>query len=338
MMHVSGCLFTHLLLVQKSFVVFQVNIIFCYFFVRFSYTYYINLSIYLNNNTKQKKIQNNFCMRCLISHHHQFFSLIGRKDILNGILGSNLVSFQSYNYARHFSSNCTRILGYEYTPAGIDANGSIVGLGVHPIGIDVQRVRHHCHRPGVRPKMKAIRAKYGPDMKIIVGRDKLDPVKGVLQKLESFEQFLKNYPEWVGRAMLIQVTSPGVVDCPPKLETKAAEAVNRINSRYGSLSFQPVHHYHQHIDRDEYYALLSVADVLLVTPLADGMNTTSLEFVVAQEETNKSPMVLSEFTGTAGSLSAAEIVNPYDYAQIADALHDCLVMSNEEKEERFKVK
>ncbi|KAI7848686.1 glycosyltransferase family 20-domain-containing protein [Circinella umbellata] len=265
-----------------------------------------------------------------------FRTLPRRKDILKGMLGSNLVSFQTYNYARHFSSNCTRILGYEYTPSGIDANGTIVGLGVHPIGIDVQWVRKHCHRPGVKPRMKAIRAKYGPEMKIIVGRDKLDPVKGVLQKLESFEEFLKNYPEWVGRAMLIQVTSPGVVDCPAKLETKAAEAVNRINSRYGSLSFQPVHHYHQHIDRDEYYALLSVADVMLVTPLADGMNTTSLEFVVAQEETNKSPLVLSEFTGTAGSLSAAEIVNPYDYAQVADALHACLVMSQEEKEERFK--
>ncbi|KAI9499125.1 glycosyltransferase family 20-domain-containing protein [Zychaea mexicana] len=263
-----------------------------------------------------------------------FRCLPRRKDILLGMLGSNLVSFQTYNYARHFSSNCTRILGYEYTPAGIDANGSMVCLGVHPIGIDVQRVREHCHRQGVQPKMEAMKAKYG-DKKIIVGRDKLDPVKGVLQKLDSFEQFLKMFPEWRDRCVLIQVTSPGVIESP-KLEAKAIEIVNRINAEYGSLEFSPVSYFHQHIDRDEYYALLCVADAMLVTPTSDGMNTTSLEFVVAQEETNKSPLVLSEFTGTAGSLSAAEIVNPWDYAQVADALYTCLAMSDEEKQQRFK--
>ncbi|KAI8148422.1 glycosyltransferase family 20-domain-containing protein [Fennellomyces sp. T-0311] len=262
-----------------------------------------------------------------------FRCLPRRKDILLGMLGANLVGFQTYNYARHFSSNCTRILGYEYTPAGIDANGVMVRLGVHPIGIDVKRVRHNCHRPGVQPKMYAMVEKYR-GKKILVGRDKLDPVKGVLQKFDSFEYFLKSYPEWRDRVVLIQVTSPGVVESS-RLEIKLAEAVNRINSQYGSLEFSPVHHFHQHIDRDEYYALLSVADVMVVTPTSDGMNTTSMEFVVAQEQTKQSPLVLSEFTGTAGGLSAAEIVNPWDYAEVAAAIHTCLTMSDEEKQERF---
>lgn len=115
------------------------------------------------------------------------------------MLGANLVAFQTYNYARHFLSNCTRILGYEYTPSGLEANGNLVSIGIHPIGIDVDRVRQNCLHPGVQPKLNVMREKY-KGKKIIVGRDKLDPVKGVLQKLESFEKFLQDYPEWRNKA------------------------------------------------------------------------------------------------------------------------------------------
>lgn len=264
-----------------------------------------------------------------------FRCLPRRRDLLLGMLGANLVSFQTYNYARHFASNCVRILGFEYTPNGVDANGNIVSLGIHPIGIDVDRTRKHCLSPGVEPKMRAMREKY-KDKKIVVGRDKLDPVKGVLQKLDSFEKFLQDYPEWRDKVVLIQVTSPGVVGSP-RLDTKMAEAVNRINSKFGSLEFSPVQLFHQHIDRDEYYALLTVADALLVTSTADGMNTTSLEFIVAQERGNYAPLILSEFTGTARSLSAALIVNPYDYADVAAAIDESLTMSEEDKREKFLV-
>ncbi|KAI8394303.1 glycosyltransferase family 20-domain-containing protein [Radiomyces spectabilis] len=262
-----------------------------------------------------------------------FRCLPRRKDILSGMLGANLIAFQTYNYARHFSSNCTRILGYEYTPSGIDANGVMVALGIYPIGIDVERTKYNCSRPGVAPKAQAIREKYG-DKKIIVGRDKLDPVKGVVQKLESFEKFLTDYPEWRDKVVLIQVTSPGVIDAA-RLENKAAELVSRINSKFGSLEFCPVAHFHQHIDRDEYYALLEVADIALVTPITDGMNTASLEYVVAQEKRH-SPLILSEFTGTARSMSAAVIVNPWDYAGVARAISECLTMSDEEKLIKYK--
>ena len=98
----------------------------------------------------------------------------------------------------------------------------------------------------------------------------------------------------------------------PKLESKVSELVSRINGSFGSLEFAPVHHYHQHLDQDEYFALLSVADLALITSVRDGMNTTSHEFVVCQQD-NKAPLILSEFTGTAGSLSAAVLVNPWDY-------------------------
>ncbi|RUO95417.1 hypothetical protein BC936DRAFT_144096, partial [Jimgerdemannia flammicorona] len=238
----------------------------------------------------------------------------------------------TYSYSRHFISSCTRVLGYESTPKGVDAHGHVIAVGTFPIGIDADRVNVYRKEPGVMPKMNAIREMYA-GKKIIVGRDKLDLVKGVMQKLAAFEKFLIDYPEWRNKVflhvhvysplwlqpspinaqqvVLIQVTSPALRDSP-KLETKVSELVSHINGTYGSLEFTPVHHYHQHIDRDEYYALLSVADIGLITSVRDGMNTTSLEYIICQQE-NQGPLILSEFTGTAGSLSSAIMVNPWDY-------------------------
>lgn len=264
----------------------------------------------------------------LLLHHST-----DRKEVLLGILGANVVAFQTYNYARHFASNCTRILGYEYTPSGILANGLLIQIEIYPIGIDVERTRYHCHRPGVAPKAKAIRERYA-GKKIIIGRDKLDPVKGVLQKLEAFETFLTDFPAWRDRVVLIQVTSPGVLGAT-ELENKVSEIVARINAKFGSLEFTPANLFNQHIDRDEYYALLEVADIGLVTPIIDGMNTASFEYVVAQEQ-HHSPLILSEFTGTANSMGAAVIVNPWNCKEVARAIEECLSMSEEEKTLKYK--
>ncbi|KAF9188721.1 threalose-6-phosphate phosphatase [Haplosporangium sp. Z 767] len=257
-----------------------------------------------------------------------FRCLPKRVEILNGLLGANQIGFQTYSYARHFISCCTRVNGYESTPRGVDAMGSTVWVGTFPIGIDAERVERQRKAPGVLPKMDAIRKTY-KGKRIIVGRDKLDLVKGVQQKLQAFEKFLNDYPEMHGEVVLIQVTSPPLVE-NPKLEAKIAELVAHINGTYGSLNFTPVHHYHQHIDRDEYYALLSVADIGLITSVRDGMNTTSLEYIMCQSE-NHGPLILSEFTGTAGSLGGALMVNPWDYQGVARVIYDALKLSPEDK-------
>ncbi|KAI8096191.1 glycosyltransferase family 20-domain-containing protein [Halteromyces radiatus] len=259
--------------------------------------------------------------------------LTTRNDILRGMLGSTLVGFQTYSYARHFISSCTRVLGCESTQVGVNHNGHLVAVGAFPIGIDSDRVHSYCQQPGVEPKMAAIREMYA-GKKIIIGRDKLDSTKGVLQKLHAFEQFLHRYPEWKNKVVLIQVATPTYGD-HGKLETKISEAVSHINSTFGSLEFTPVHYYHQDVDREEYYALLSVADVGLITCIRDGMNTTSFEFIICQHKTH-SPLILSEFAGTAGSLSAAMLVNPWDYAGVAKAINDALLMSPEDKLTRHK--
>ncbi|KAF9198551.1 threalose-6-phosphate phosphatase [Haplosporangium sp. Z 27] len=226
---------------------------------------------------------------------------------------------------------CTRVNGYESTPRGVDASGSTVWVGTFPIGIDAERVEAQRKAPGVLPKIEALKKTY-KGKRIIVGRDKLDQVKGVQQKLHAFEKFLNDYPELQGEVVLIQVTSPPLVE-NTKLEAKIAELVAHINGTYGNLNFTPIHHYHQHIDRDEYYALLTVADIGLITSVRDGMNTTSLEYIMCQSE-SQGPLILSEFTGTAGSLGGALLVNPWDYQGVARVIYDALNISDEDKHAR----
>ncbi|WRT67122.1 trehalose-phosphatase [Kwoniella shivajii] len=263
-----------------------------------------------------------------------FRCLPTRREILDGMLGANLVSFQTYSYSRHFVSTCIRVCGYESTAGGVDANGQVTAVGYCPIGLDVKRVVHDRELPGVIPKMEALRQLY-KDKKIIVGREKLDVAKGVYNKLQAFEKFLQVYPEWRGKVVLIQVTTPALSESP-KLERMTAELVSHINGTYGSLDFTPVHHYHQALEKDEYFGLLSVADLALITSLRDGMNTTSMEFILCQDKTNKSPLVLSEFMGTVASFQSALQINPHDLLGVAHAINKGLTMPEAEKEERHQ--
>lgn len=262
-----------------------------------------------------------------------FRSLPQRKDILNGMLGATSVSFQTYSYARHFLSSCTRVLGLESTPIGVDNHGSLVSIGVFPIGIDVKSVQERRSQPSVQAKVKNMREMFA-NKRIIVARDRLDEVAGIKQKLEAFEVFLEKYPSWQNNVVLIQVTQPGLTP-QPRLEAKISELVTSINSNYGSLEFMPIMYHNSFLDTDEYMALLNIADLCLITVIRDGMSTGSLEYVVCQEDKH-SPLILSEFTGTAGSVSGAIQINPWDYENVAQAMDTALRMSPEDKKVRYK--
>ncbi|KAK6495212.1 threalose-6-phosphate phosphatase [Arthrobotrys musiformis] len=259
-----------------------------------------------------------------------FRCMTKRKELLAGVLGANQLGFQSYAYAKHFISSCTRVLGFESSGNGVDAYGAHVAVDVFPIGIDAAKVDKDSHNANIDEKMQAIRELAG-GKKIIVGRDRLDSVRGVVQKLRAFEMFLELYPEWREKVILIQVTTPSVSE-GPKVEHQVSELVAHINGTYGSIHSSPVQHFPQYLSQDEYYALLRVADLGLITSVRDGMNTTSLEYVVCQKETH-GPVILSEFTGTAGSLCDAFQVNPWDYRGVAEAINTCLSLPAETKEE-----
>ncbi|THC95469.1 hypothetical protein EYZ11_005063 [Aspergillus tanneri] len=263
-------------------------------------------------------------MRCLAK----------RKEVLTGVLGANMIGFQTFSYSRHFSSCCTRVLGFDSNSAGVDAYGAHVAVDVFPIGIDAKATQKIAFGPTDIEKAVVGTRKLYAGKKIIVGRDRLDSVRGVAQKLQAFELFLARYPEWRDKVVLIQVTSPTSVDEEKeenKIASQISKLVSTINGRFGSLSFSPVKYYPQYLSQQEYFALLRVADVGLITTVRDGMNTTSLEYIICQQN-NHSPLILSEFSGTAGTLPSAIHINPWDTAGVAGAINQALMMSSEQKQ------
>ncbi|ETS75603.1 hypothetical protein PFICI_12547 [Pestalotiopsis fici W106-1] len=279
------------------------------------------------------KMYISFFLHCPFPSSEFLRCLPRRKEVLEGALGANLIGFQSYSYSRHFSSCCTRILDFPSDSLGVNAYGSRVEVGVFPIGIDAAKCQQLAWSGPVNEKFAALKKLYA-GKKLIVGRDRLDSVRGVAQKLMAFDRFLELYPEWNEKVVLIQVTSPTSIGDLAESENKIASRVNelvmKINGNYGSLGFSPVQHFPQYLSPDEYYALLRAADIGLITSVRDGMNTTSLEYVVCQRDTH-GPLILSEFSGTAGSLRDAIHINPWDLSDVAKQINDALTMSEEKR-------
>lgn len=279
------------------------------------------------------KMYISFFLHCPFPSSEFLRCLPRRKEVLEGALGANLIGFQSYSYSRHFSSCCTRILDFPSDSLGVNAYGNRVEVGVFPIGIDAAKCQQLAWSQPVNEKYAALRKLYA-GKKLIVGRDRLDSVRGVAQKLMAFDRFLELYPEWSEKVVLIQVTSPTNIGDLAESENKIASRVNelvmKINGNYGSLGFAPVQHFPQYLSPDEYYALLRAADIGLITSVRDGMNTTSLEYVVCQRDTH-GPLILSEFSGTAGSLRDAIHINPWDLSDVAKQINDALTMSDEKR-------
>jgi len=264
-----------------------------------------------------------------------FRSLSKKKDVLKGILGSNLVGFQTYSYCRHFVSNCTRVLGLESTPRGVEYNGNFTSVEIFPIGIDVEKLQRELETPNIKNKIASFKERYS-GKKIIIGSDKLDKTKGVEYKLKAYQKFLRLYPEWQNKVILIQITTQNSdSNIDNNLQGEISELVARINGEFGTIEHQPLLYYQNNIDRSEYYALLSVADVALITSLRDGMNTMSYDYIVCQKD-KFGPLILSEFTGVAGSLSDALMINPWDQTGIANSIYEALTMPKEEQIIKYK--
>ncbi|KZT58197.1 glycosyltransferase family 20 protein [Calocera cornea HHB12733] len=265
-----------------------------------------------------------------------FRCLSVREQLLRGILGADLVGFQTHNFARHFRQTVTRILQAEGVPKGIQLDGAhFVDVAVFPIGIDVRAFEEKKRDPEVLEYVGMLKERY-KGFKLIVGRDKLDFVQGVRQKLLAFEEFLDKYPEWQGKVVLIQVALSTTEE--NEQEGHVSEIVTRINSRFSTLTYQPVVFLHtEELTFSQYLALCTMADVFLVTSLREGMALRTHEFVECQTE-RKRPLVLSEFTGTYSysGFRSCIAINPWDYRESARAIFTALTMPDAEAASRWE--
>ncbi|ODV90919.1 glycosyltransferase family 20 protein [Tortispora caseinolytica NRRL Y-17796] len=249
-----------------------------------------------------------------------------RKEVLEGLLECDLIGFHTYDYARHFLSSCSRILGLKTIPSGVHYKGRMVAVAAFPIGIDTQKFLDGMENPKIKDRIRALKAKF-KDVRIICGVDRLDYIKGVPQKLHALEIFLSEHPEWIGKVVLVQVAVPSRQDVEEYQNLRAVvnELVGRINGRFGTVEFTPIHFLHKSIPFDELVALYAVSDVCFVTSTRDGMNLVSYEYIACQQA-NRGPLILSEFTGAAQSLNGSIVVNPWNTEDMANAIYDALNM------------
>lgn len=254
-----------------------------------------------------------------------------REQILEGVLHSDLIGFHTYDYARHFLSSCARILNLSTTPNGVTYQGKHVTVGAFPIGIDPDKFSQGLQESDVIKRIESLKRSFN-GVKVIVGVDRLDYIKGVPQKLHALEVFLTEHPEWIGKVVLVQVAVPsrGEVEEYQNLRATVNELVGRINGKFGTIEFTPIHFLHKSVSFNELIALYAVSDVCCVSSTRDGMNLVSYEYIACQEQRH-GVLILSEFAGAAQSLNGSIVVNPWNTEDLANSICDSVTMSEEQK-------
>ncbi|MCJ1381003.1 hypothetical protein MMC17_004112 [Xylographa soralifera] len=266
-----------------------------------------------------------------------FRCLAMRKELLEGLLGANLLGFQTKEYCNHFLQTCNRLLCAEATAEGVQLEDRFVNVSEFPAGVDLETLDTRRRDSEVGDWIKRMRTKYA-DKQLIVARDKLDHVRGVRQKLLAYELFLNKNPHLKEKVVLIQVASSTTEQV--ELEATVSDIVTRINSIHSTLAHQPIVFLKQDIEYSQYLAMITVADVMMITSLREGMGLTSHEYIYCQDgkcsDKQHGPLILSEFTGSSSLFEGYDLpVNPWDYRQCADAIKTAIEMSASERERRW---
>lgn len=255
-----------------------------------------------------------------------------RDAILNGMLGADLIGFHTYDYSQYFLKTVSRLLGNEITMNSVTVNDRIVRVDAFPIGIDYEKFNNaaKASKEVEAEKQKILATLQGK--KLIFSVDRLDYSKGLLQRLEAFECFLDNYPEWKEKIVFNMVVIPSR-DTIPQYQNMKREidmAVGRINGKFSDMVWRPIVYQYKTLSFNELVALYDVSLVGLITPLRDGMNLVAKEYVASQV-TEKGVLILSEMAGAAAELSEAILINPADKKEVADAINKALLMPVRER-------
>lgn len=263
--------------------------------------------------------------------------LTWRKEILEGLLGSDLIGFHTYEYTHHFVQSVLRILGYDHSMGRISLPNHIVKVDTYPMGIDFKRFSEASTHPETEQEKQALHSTLG-DSKVIFSVDRLDYSKGILNRLQGYEYFLETYPEYCGKVVLIALVVPSRigVDQYENMKKQIEEVVGRINGKYGSISWAPVIYQYKNLSLHPLSALYSISDVALVTPLRDGMNLIAKEYIASRTE-KTGVLILSEMAGSAKELGEAIIINPNDRVEIGEALRESLLMPVGEQQRRIGI-
>jgi trehalose 6-phosphate synthase/phosphatase len=272
-----------------------------------------------------------------------FRTLPWREEILEGLLGSDLIGFHTYDYERHFLSSVRRLLGMEVSFNEIFMDNRVIKVDSFPMGIDykkfrdaalVQGERKKDNRSDLQKRLDDHKAS-APDTKLILSIDRLDYSKGIAKRINAFEYFLNKYPEYKEKVRLIILAVPSRSNVPQYqlLKKEIDELVGRINGELSTVNWTPIWYFYRSLPFENLIDLYTSSDIAWLTPLRDGMNLVAKEYIATR--TDKSGvLILSEMAGSAYEMNEALLINPNNFEQQADTLRQAITMPLEEQQSR----
>ncbi len=267
-----------------------------------------------------------------------FMQLPWRTRVLRGLLGADLVGFQRPGGAENFLRLTRTQLGLEPEGDQVIVDGRTVTARAFPISIDVEEMEQLAAEPHIQRRAKQLGEELGGNRRLLLGVDRLDYTKGIEHRLKAYRELLAEGRLSNRDVALVQVATPSRLRVAQYrlLRERVEREVGRINGEYGAVGLAPVHYLFRSYDREELLALYLAADVMLVTPLRDGMNLIAKEYVAARID-NTGALVLSEFTGAAAELPEAFLVNPHDVDGLKEAFVAALETPAEDRSERIRL-
>ncbi|XP_061355215.1 alpha,alpha-trehalose-phosphate synthase [UDP-forming] 6-like isoform X1 [Gastrolobium bilobum] len=279
-----------------------------------------------------------------------------REELLRALLNSDLIGFHTFDYARHFLSCCSRMLGLTYESKrgyiGLEYYGRTISIKILPVGIDMGQLQSVLDLPKTEEKVSELIRQFSDQGKtMLLGVDDMDIFKGISLKLLAMEQLLIQHPECLGKVVLVQIANParGRGKDVKEVQTEMKATVKRINETFGKPGYDPVILIEEPLSFYERVAYYVVAECCLVTAVRDGMNLIPYEYIISRQgnekldkvlglasSPKKSMLVVSEFIGCSPSLSGAIRVNPWNIDAVADAMDSALEMADSEKQLRHE--
>ena len=257
-----------------------------------------------------------------------------KRQIMQGMMGADLVGFHTHDYVQHFIQSAKMILQVESQFNSMYYGSRMVKADQFPIGIDYQKFREACIDETVVGICTALEEKFF-DQKIIFSVDRLDYTKGINYRLEGYDRFLEQHPELKEKVVFILniIPSRDTITTYNDMKQSIEIKISTINGKYSTLHWQPIIYRYNHLEFEDLCALYQAADVALITPLRDGMNLVAKEYVASCID--KGVLILSELTGAASELNEAILVNPTDTDEIANAIYTALTMPLVEQRSRL---
>jgi len=275
---------------------------------------------------------------------YELFRIIPwRTEIINGMLGADLLGFHTFDYERHFMSSVRRLLGYDININEISLPKRIVKVDNFPMGIDydkfhetaIESQKHSIRdKSEVRKELERYSLLY-PETRFILSIDRLDYTKGLINRLEAFELFLQKYPEYQEKVILVMLAVPSRigVDQYQQMKSEVDEVVGRINGEFSTINRTPIWYFFRSLPFENLVDLYNYCEIALITPIRDGMNLVAKEYIASKTD-GRGVLILSEMAGASKEMSEALIINPNDKAQIADTIKKAIDMPVEEQMER----